>query len=118
MRDLEAVEVEELPVGGDGGVPAVEAELGLVEVGGGGDVVDGDVIGGDETGEMEELVEVTLGGERDHHHRHPGRSMRRLRQLPGVDGVWVVGRGSHIILSRMKGIYGGCEFIYAKGIDK
>ena len=37
-----------------------EAELGLAEVGGRGGVVDGDIVGGDEAGELEELVEVAV----------------------------------------------------------
>lgn len=53
--------------------PPVEAELGLADVGGGADVVDGDVVGGDEAGEVEELVEVALRRQRHHHHRHMGR---------------------------------------------
>lgn len=54
---------------GDGEwVPAVYAKLGLAVVDGGADVVDGDVVGGDESGEVEELVEVALGWEGDHHH--------------------------------------------------
>ncbi|KAI6696811.1 hypothetical protein NL676_016930 [Syzygium grande] len=55
--------------GADGGRD-VGAELGLVVVGGGADVVDGDAVGGDEVGELEELVEVALRRKRHHDHRH------------------------------------------------
>lgn len=50
-------------------VPAVEAEAGLAVVGGGADEVDGDVVGGDEAGEVEELVEMALG-DKGHHNNH------------------------------------------------
>ncbi|KAI3760646.1 hypothetical protein L1987_51044 [Smallanthus sonchifolius] len=53
-------------------VPAVETEAGLAGVGGGGDEVDRDVIGGDEAGEVEELVEMALCNEGHHHHHHLG----------------------------------------------
>ena len=43
-----------------------EPELGLVDVGGGAGVVDGDVVGGDEAGEVEELVEMALAWKRHH----------------------------------------------------
>lgn len=56
-RGGEFVEVEG---GGGCGVPAVDAELGLADVGGGADEVDGEVVGGDEAGEVEELVEMAL----------------------------------------------------------
>ena len=46
-----------------------EPELGLVDVGGGAGVVDGDVVGGDEAGEVEELVEMALEWKR-HHEYH------------------------------------------------
>lgn len=47
--------------GGDGvGIPSLDPELGLATVGGGADKVDGDVVGGDKAGEMEELVEMAL----------------------------------------------------------
>lgn len=48
----------------------MEADLGLVVVGGGADVVDGDAVGGDEVGELKELVEVDLCRERHHDHHH------------------------------------------------
>lgn len=38
----------------------MDSELGLAVVGSGAYKVDGDVVGGDEAGEVEELVEVTL----------------------------------------------------------
>ncbi|KAH7842737.1 hypothetical protein Vadar_008597 [Vaccinium darrowii] len=42
----------------------VETEFGLAEVGGGGGEVDGDVVGGgDEAGEVEELVEMAMAWE-------------------------------------------------------
>lgn len=52
--DGEVVEVD------GGGVPALDPELGLATVGGGGDEVDRDVVGGDKAGKVEELVEVAL----------------------------------------------------------
>lgn len=91
--NLEAVEVEEALGGGSGRVPSMQAELGLVDMGGGGDVVDGDAVGSDETGEVEELVEVTLGGKGYHDHSHPRRCRRRRWLFPGVDGVSTVRRG-------------------------
>lgn len=69
MGDLETVEMD-LVFGGVE-VPAVEAELGLADVGGGADEVDGEVVAeAEEAGEVEELVQVALRRERDHHHRH------------------------------------------------
>ena len=47
-----------------------EPELGLVDVGGGAGVVDGDVVGGDEAGEVEELVEMALAWKRHHDYHH------------------------------------------------
>lgn len=93
-RDLQAVEMEEAVGGLRGRVPAVESELGLVDVGGGRDVVDGDAVGSDEAGQVEELVEVALCRQRDHDHHHLARCGGR-HHFPAVDGVWVVGRGSH-----------------------
>ena len=43
-----------------------EPELGLVDVGGGAGVVDGDVAGGDDAREVEELVEMALAWKRHH----------------------------------------------------
>lgn len=57
MRGWEFMEVD---VGGGMRVPTVHAKLGLAVVGGGGDVVDRYVVGGDEAGEVEELVEMAL----------------------------------------------------------
>lgn len=42
------------------GIPALDSELSLVVVDGGADEVDGDVVGGDDAGEVEELVDVAL----------------------------------------------------------
>ncbi|KAJ0521252.1 hypothetical protein HanRHA438_Chr10g0446881 [Helianthus annuus] len=51
-------------------VPSVETDADLAVVGGSGDEVDGDVVGGDEAREVEELVEMALCEERYHHHHH------------------------------------------------
>ena len=51
-------------------VPSVDAPLGLAVLGGGTDEVDRDVVGGDETGEVKELVDVALSWKRNHHHHH------------------------------------------------
>lgn len=59
----------EMDVSYCGRVPAVDPELGLADVGGGADVVDGDAGGGYEAGEVEKLVEVALRRQRHHHHR-------------------------------------------------
>lgn len=64
-------------------VPAMEAMLGLAKVGGGGDVVNREIVGYEEAAEMEELVEVALCGKRDQYDRH----LRRR---------WVVA-GGHIV---------------------
>lgn len=53
-------EINEMDVGGCQWVPAVNALPRLAVVGGGGGVVDMDVVGGDEAAELEELVEVAL----------------------------------------------------------
>ena len=42
-------------------VPALVTAAGLADVSGCADVVDRDVVGGDETGEVEELAQVALG---------------------------------------------------------
>ena len=47
-----------------------EPELGVVDVGGRAGVVDGDVVGGDEAGEVEELVEMALAWKRHHDYHH------------------------------------------------
>lgn len=60
-----------------------------MDMGGGSDIVDRDAVGGDETGEVEELVEVALRGQWDHDHRH------LAGLFPIADGMWVVGRWSH-----------------------
>lgn len=44
----------------------------MVDVGGGPEEVDGDVVGGEETGEVQELVEVALGGKGHQGHHHFG----------------------------------------------
>lgn len=51
-------------------VPAVETEAGLAAVGGGADEVNGDVVGGDEAGEVEQLVEMALSNKGYHHHHN------------------------------------------------
>lgn len=67
IRGLDFVETD----GGSGEwVPAVDSELGLVDVGGGADEVDGYTVGGDEAGEVEKLVEMPLCCKRDHNHSH------------------------------------------------
>lgn len=57
-----------------GEVVALAAAMGTEEdlavVGGGAHEVDGDVAGEEEAGEVEELVQVALGGEGDHHRHH------------------------------------------------
>ncbi|KAI3694531.1 hypothetical protein L1987_77498 [Smallanthus sonchifolius] len=63
--DRELVEVD---VGGRERVPTVDAKLGLAGVSGGADEVDGEVVGGDEAGEVDELVEMALCYERHHHY--------------------------------------------------
>lgn len=81
-RDHEVVEME---VGELRRIPTMDAELGLAVVGGGADVMDGDVAGGDEAGEVEELVEMPLcrQGYHDGHHLavvcHGGETSKRLR---------------------------------------
>lgn len=50
----------------------MDAGLGLASVTGGGDDVDWDVVGGDEAGEVEELVEMTLCRKRDDDHHYIG----------------------------------------------
>lgn len=63
-------EVVEMEVGGYGGEAcAGEAVAGLAVVGGGADVVDVDAAAGDLGGEVEDGVEVSLRGERDHYYR-------------------------------------------------
>lgn len=66
-------EILEMDVGGGQWVPAVKALPHLAVVGGGGGVVDVDVVGGDEAAELEELVEVALCRYRHHDYHHPGR---------------------------------------------
>lgn len=68
-RGWEFVEVD---VGDREWVPALDARLGLAAVGGGADVVDRDVVGGDETGEVEELVEMALCWKWYHNNHHLG----------------------------------------------
>lgn len=51
-------------------VPAVETAARLTAMRCGRNIVDRDVVGGDEAGEMEELVEMTLCKKRHHHHRN------------------------------------------------
>lgn len=60
-RCWELVEVE---VGGGERVPTMDTGLDLAVVGGGADVVNGDVVGGDEAGDVEELDEVAVDGKR------------------------------------------------------
>lgn len=62
--------VMEMDVSGGDGVPTVDTELRLAVVGGRGNVVDGDVVGGDEAGELEELVEMALCWKWHHHHHN------------------------------------------------
>lgn len=69
-RDLEVVELD--VVGDRGSIPTVDSELGLAVVGGGAHKVDGDVLGGDEAGEVEELVEVALCWQGHHDHYNFG----------------------------------------------
>lgn len=64
------LELMEMDVGNGKRVPTVEAEFGLAVVGGGANEVNGYVVGCDETGEVEEMVVMTLGGERDHNNNH------------------------------------------------
>ena len=54
----------EVDIGEGEWVPSVEAEAGLADVGGGADVVDGEVVGREEAGEVEELIEMALCWER------------------------------------------------------
>lgn len=65
--------------GGDGAGDA--ADLGLAVVGGGTDEVDGDVEGGEEACEVEELVQMALRRERDHDDQH----RRVVVVVPGGD---------------------------------
>jgi len=51
-------------------IPTVHALLGLTIVGGGTDIVDRDVIGYDEPGELEELVEMALCWKGHHDHNN------------------------------------------------
>lgn len=66
-RDGEAVEME---VGELRWIPSMDAELGLAIMGGGTDVVDGDVAGRDKAGEVEELIEMTLCRQWHHDDHH------------------------------------------------
>nr|GMD41779.1 hypothetical protein COLO4_10133 [Ipomoea batatas] len=49
-----------MEVGIGGEVPVLEAQPGLAVVGGGSGVVHGDFVGGNEAGEVEELIQVAL----------------------------------------------------------
>lgn len=51
-------------------IPSVETEAGLAAVGGGAKEVDGNVVGGEEAGEVEKLVEMALCDEGHHNHHH------------------------------------------------
>lgn len=51
-------------------VPTMDAKLGLTAVSGGADEMDGEIVGGDEAGEVEELVEMTLCYKRHHHNTY------------------------------------------------
>lgn len=51
-------------------IPAVDSSRRLAGVGGGADIVDGYVVGGDEAGEVEELVEMALSWKRHHDNHH------------------------------------------------
>ena len=48
----------------------MDPEPGLAVVGGSTDIVNWDVVGGDEAGELEKLVEMALCREWHHHHHH------------------------------------------------
>lgn len=48
----------------------MDSEPGLAVVDGGPDEVDGDAAGGDEAGEVEELVDVALGRQGNHQHHN------------------------------------------------
>ena len=60
----------EMEVGECRWIPSMDAELGLAVVGGGTDVVDGDVASRDEAGEVEELIEMTLCRQWHHDDHH------------------------------------------------
>lgn len=82
MRGSKLMEVD---VGGGKRLPTVNPALGLAVVGGGADIVDRYIVRRYETGEVEELVEVALHGQRHQHHRHLGFF---LAILPAVEHRW------------------------------
>lgn len=51
-----------------GGVQAIDASSSLAVVDGGGGVVDWKAVGGEEGGDLKQLVEVALAGKRDRDH--------------------------------------------------
>lgn len=63
-------EVVEADVGDGERVPAVDAELGLVVVGGGSHEMHRQAAGRYLAGEVEKLIEVALGWKGDHHHHN------------------------------------------------
>ncbi len=67
MRGLEFVKSD---IGSGERVPPMDANLGLVDVGGGGDEIDRQIVGGEEAGEVEKLVEMTLCWKWDHDQHH------------------------------------------------
>ncbi|KAG5552468.1 hypothetical protein RHGRI_010522 [Rhododendron griersonianum] len=62
----------------------IETEFGLAEVGGGGGVVDGDVVGGNEAGEAEELVEMAMHWEGHYYHFHLSTMAWVLDNIGGI----------------------------------
>ncbi|KAJ6380899.1 hypothetical protein OIU77_029737 [Salix suchowensis] len=66
-RDLH---IKEMDIRGGVWIPAAHALPGLKIVGGGADIVDGDVIGQDEPRKLEELVEMALCWKGHHDHNN------------------------------------------------
>ena len=61
-------ELMDVNVGVGSDVPTLVTAAGLADVSGCADVVDRDVVGGDEPGEVEELAQVALGEKWYHHY--------------------------------------------------
>ncbi|KAG5515556.1 hypothetical protein RHGRI_036562 [Rhododendron griersonianum] len=63
----------------------IETEFGLAEVGGGGGgIVDGDVVGGSKAGEAEELVEMAMHWEGHYYHFHLSTMAKVLDNIGGI----------------------------------
>lgn len=78
-RNIEVVNVN---VGKGVWIPTLSSNHGLAVVCGRADEVERDVVIEDEAREVEELVQVALCRERDHHHHHWGRWMEHAIVVP------------------------------------